>query len=214
MARCSTPNLCCSSITTRPSFAKLTSFWITACVPTTSSHAPVGNLGQRLPAFARRQAARQAEPADAAMSQRRVYRGPMLVGEDFRRRHEDRLMTGGDRDQNRVHGDRRLSRPDVGLQQAVHRVAGGQILADFADCSALALGEGEGKQPADPRVDFRRRRQDRGRTARFPTPPPQRQSRAGIRIDRRKSAAAGPFRIRRAFWACAANARPVATWAV
>ena len=39
-ARCITPNLCCSSITSRPSFWNATSCWIKACVPITKSISP------------------------------------------------------------------------------------------------------------------------------------------------------------------------------
>jgi len=85
-------------------------------------------------------------------------------------------MTGRDGDQNRVHSDRRLSGPHVGLQKAVHGVSRGKIFTDFADRLVLSLREGKGKQPSNSGIDFRRRRQDGRRAPRFPGPPPQRKS--------------------------------------
>ena len=38
--RCSTPNRCCSSITTTPSDENSTASWMSACVPTTMSISP------------------------------------------------------------------------------------------------------------------------------------------------------------------------------
>ena len=90
----------------------------------------------------------------------------MLVGQHFGRRHDDRLVSGGNRDEDRIDGNSRLPGSHVGLQQAVHRVAGRQIFADFAYRLALSLGENEGKQASNPRVDLGRRRQDRGGPAR------------------------------------------------
>ena len=65
----------------------------------------------------------------------------VLLGQHLGRRHERRLVTALDRGEHRRDGDDGLARPDVALEQAVHRVRGGEIGVDLADHPLLRAGE-------------------------------------------------------------------------
>ena len=76
----------------------------------------------------------------------------MLLGEDLGGRHERTLVPALDGDEHGRDGDDGLPRPDVALQQAVHRDRVGQVGLDLADDPGLGAGEGvreRGVEPAD-----------------------------------------------------------------
>ena len=78
-SRCSTPNRCCSSTTTRPRSAKSTPSYSSAWVPTTMPAAPGGDLRQRPPPG--RRAERAGDQRDpGAASGRRPARRPGPAG--------------------------------------------------------------------------------------------------------------------------------------
>ncbi len=96
-SRCSTPKRCCSSTIASPSFAKTTSCWITACVPTTSAASPDATcsiiawraLPLRLPVSQATVEPERREPLDELPE--------MLLGQDLGRRHQRALPAGVDR---------------------------------------------------------------------------------------------------------------------
>ncbi len=64
----------------------------------------------------------------------------VLLCQDLRRRHQSDLVAGVDDQRHQQRRDHRLARPDVALQQAVHRVARGQILQHLIQRALLRLG--------------------------------------------------------------------------
>ena len=148
-ARCSTPNRCCSSTTTRPRSANCTSSWSRAWVPTTMPAAPGRGVEQRL--APRRRAHRAGEQRDpgghvgaaehAALGQRARAardRAVVLRGEHLGRREQRRLPAGVDHLQHRAQRDHGLAGADLALQQPVHRVVAGQVGRDLGADLALA----------------------------------------------------------------------------
>ncbi len=104
--RWATPNLCCSSITARPSFAKVTPSWITDCVPTTRSSSPRASWSGS-PVAATPSAAREQRSPHPAAFEVAINRPPVLRGQEFRRRHQHGLSPRRDRHEhgiNRHHG--------------------------------------------------------------------------------------------------------------
>ena len=57
----------------------------------------------------------------------------MLFRQNLRRRHERRLITSLNREQNRRDRDHCLSRADITLQKPIHRILRGQITLDLGD---------------------------------------------------------------------------------
>jgi len=57
----------------------------------------------------------------------------MLFSQNLRRRHERRLITGLNREQNRCDRDHRLSRAHIALQKPIHRMLRGQVLLELSD---------------------------------------------------------------------------------
>jgi hypothetical protein len=74
----------------------------------------------------------------------------MLTYQNFGRRHDHRLISFGDRLQNRRGGDNRFSAADIPLQETVHRDRCGHIVGDLVDHTALRAGQLEGDQAAHP----------------------------------------------------------------
>jgi len=70
----------------------------------------------------------------------------VLLGQDLRRSHQRRLLARLDRAQHRVDRHERLPRPDIALEQPVHRRAVAEIGVDFAHHAPLGVGEGERKR--------------------------------------------------------------------
>src|SRR6266566_5186613 len=67
----------------------------------------------------------------------------MLLRQQLRRRHERRLRTGGHRDARGQRRDHGLARSHVALEQARHRHAFAEVLADLVERTALARGQRE-----------------------------------------------------------------------
>ena len=61
------------------------------------------------------------------MGQQLVDAEKMLRGQHLGRRHDRRLMAGLDGDHGRIKGHGRLSRPDISLQEPVHRFGGRHV---------------------------------------------------------------------------------------
>ena len=96
----------------------------------------------------------------------------MLPGQDFRRRHQRRLIAVGDAHQHRVQRDDRLAAADVALQQPVHRHVAGHVGGHFADRRLLARRQLERQPPANAGVDLGRGRQRRRPKAELLLPAP------------------------------------------
>ena len=64
--------------------------------------------------------------------------GRVLFRKDFGGRHQCTLVATLHRAEHRAHGDERLARSDVALQQAVHRVRAGEVAFDLLDRSLLS----------------------------------------------------------------------------
>src|SRR5262249_22626661 len=80
---------------------------------------------------------RQAEPAPNVAG--------VLFGQNFRRRHQRRLVAVLDRDDHRLNRDNRLAAAHVALQQAVHRLVAGHIVDDLFQRPLLGLGRMKGQ---------------------------------------------------------------------
>lgn len=88
---------------------------------------------------------------DAKRPQQRGQRLFMLLGQNFRRRHERRLLPVFDRAEAGRRRDHRLAAADIALHEPVHHMAGGQIAQDLVNCAALRTRQPEG-QRAEKRV--------------------------------------------------------------
>ena len=146
VARCSTPNRCCSSITTQPSERNATSSVSRAWVPTTRPTPPEAEAfedGRAGPALdlAREELDPHVAAGHAAgtleVAQQRPHRGEVLLGQHLGRHHQRALMPALHGRQQRGHGHHRLARADVALEQAVHREGARHVGDD--DGQSLAL---------------------------------------------------------------------------
>jgi hypothetical protein len=85
----------------------------------------------------------------------------MLLGENFGRRHEGRLITGLDGLTNGQRGDDRLAAADVALQQALHRErlleVGGDLGSDALLRAVSAKGSTASRLAASARRQQHRR---------------------------------------------------------
>ncbi len=143
VARCTTPNRCCSSMTTRPS----------RCEPHVALHqrmranhemdAARFDLGQLLPPARRgRRAGQQRDTKTRRLQQARDVQ-EVLLGKDLGRRHEGHLqpvLHGHERRQQR---DDRLAGAHVALQQPVHRLRALQVVDDLLQRLLLAVRQTE-----------------------------------------------------------------------
>ena len=156
-SRCSTPNRCCSSMTTRPRSANWTRSSSSAWVPITIPASPVKTSDRA----ARRAAApdRPGQQGHAggvlraaqlpALGQRAEHVGDrpvVLLGQDLGRGQQGGLAARVDHLEHGPDRDHRLARADLALQQPVHRVGAGQVVSDGLAHRHLARGEGE-RQP-------------------------------------------------------------------
>ena len=162
-SRCSTPNRCCSSTTTRPSSANWTCSWISACVPMTipalplaaSSSAALRAAAGSDPVSSTTRVAMSAPPSWPACAS-----GPSIAsmvraccaGQHLGRREQRRLGAGVDGLQHRPQRDHGLARADLALQQPVHRVLAGQLGLELLADLDLPGGELE-RQPRVERVE-------------------------------------------------------------
>ena len=69
----------------------------------------------------------------------------VLLGENFGRRHEGRLMAVLHHTEARRRRDHRLAASDVSLHEPVHGAAGREVLQNVVDGRLLGAGEREGK---------------------------------------------------------------------
>src|SRR5215472_19333689 len=72
----------------------------------------------------------------------------MLLGQDFRGRHESALNAVARREKQRETGDHRLAASDVALKQARHRPARLEIRRNFGDGPTLDARQRERKSVA------------------------------------------------------------------
>ena len=118
-------------------------------MPTTTSISPAARLARVLAALGRLVAAGGQREAQAGGLGERTDAFEMLAGEDFRRRHQRRLMPRLDDVGHRQQRDDRLARTDVALQQADHPLRRAEIGADFLNRLRLRAGQGEGERVED-----------------------------------------------------------------
>ena len=121
--RCSTPKRCCSSTTATARSRNSKPFWISACVPTTTSAWP--------PIFDLHRAGDE-RAADAELHADALDREEVLLGERLGRRHQRALASRLDRAQERVERDHRLAGADVALEQPLHRRRAREVGVDLA----------------------------------------------------------------------------------
>ncbi len=140
-----TPKRCCSSTIARRRSWKATSRWKSAWVPTTMAISPAFSARSF---FARSaplsRPVRTSRRTPAALGQR-PQRGVVLAGEDLGGCHHRRLAAGLDRRQHGQHGNQRLARAHIALQQPVHPVFGSHVGGDLLDRAELRACRGVGK---------------------------------------------------------------------
>ncbi len=139
-ARCSTPNRCCSSITTRPSRWKATRSSSSAWVPTTRRASPVWSFPPCL-LFRRGQPTDQQLGPKLERRQQPGERRVVLLGQQLGRRHQRRLVVVLDRQQHREQRHDRLAGADIAHEQPVHPFGGGHVGGDLQDRPFLVGGE-------------------------------------------------------------------------
>ena len=85
---------------------------------------------------------------DAERREQRGERPQVLLGQQLGRSHERRLSSAVDRGEHRPHGDERLARSHVPLQQAVHRPVTSEVVCQLRERARLRDGRGE-REPCD-----------------------------------------------------------------
>ena len=110
--------------------------------------------------------AREERDAHAERRAELVDRQEVLLGERLGRSHQRSLAPGLDRAQERVQRDDGLARPDVALQESLHRNLAVEIRVDLAHRALLVGGERERERLAIPGHELARgaerlRRRDR-----------------------------------------------------
>ena len=103
--------------------------------------AAFGQGRQGLPARLGADAAGQPVHVDAQRRQPVAEIGQVLLGEQFRGRHQRHLVAGFDRHQGGGGGHQGFAGAHVPLDQAQHRVLAGQVGADLPDHPLLGAGE-------------------------------------------------------------------------
>ena len=97
---------------------------------------------ERAPEPWRREYADRARVTSSATEETR-QRAVVLLGEDFGRRHQGRLVAGTDRREHRREGHHGLAATDVTLEEAEHRVGAAQVALDFVEAALLGASERE-----------------------------------------------------------------------
>ena len=131
-SRCSTPNRCCSSTTTRARSRKSTCSSRRAWVPTTMPGVADRDVEQRLAPLGGRLAPGEEDdpgrvvgaaehPALGEVAEHPGDRAVVLRREDLGGREQRGLAAGVDRREHRPQRDDRLARADLALEQPVHR---------------------------------------------------------------------------------------------
>ncbi len=171
-ARCSTPNRCCSSTTTRPEVVELD---LLLEQRVRADHDPGLAAGRgvehRLTAGGGAHRAGQqrdaggsvgsSQPAALAeVAEHRLDRPEVLLGEHLGGCEQRRLPAGVDDLEHRPERDQGLAGADLALQQAVHRVRRGQLGRDLLADAALPLGQRERQPFVEAREHHRRRCRD------------------------------------------------------
>ena len=167
-ARCSTPNRCCSSTTTRPRSANWTSALSKAWVPMTIPAVPEAawSVASRRRAAGGRPGDQddargvlgRAESATAGQFAEHAGDGlVMLSGQHLGWCQQRGLAAGVDHCQHRSQRDHGLAGADLALQQSLHRLGAAQLGHDLLAHCDLTLGEHERQaivegveQPAGP----------------------------------------------------------------
>ena len=158
-SRCSTPNRCCSSTTTRPRSGNVHVLLdqrvgadhdagvAARRRPAGPARAGGGRLrpGEQRDLGADRRSRRACRPRRGRRAWRVMERW-CCCGEDLGGRQQRGLAAGVDDRQHRPQRDDRLARADLALQQPVHRVLAGQLAGDLLADVALARGQLE-RQP-------------------------------------------------------------------
>ena len=67
----------------------------------------------------------------------------VLLGQDFGRRHQRRLVARADHRQTGERGDHGFTRADIALHQPNHRLSGSEILQQFRQHALLGAGQGK-----------------------------------------------------------------------
>ena len=96
--------------------------------------------------------------------------GGVLLGEHLGRRHQRPLVAALHGGQQRRHGDHRLARADVALQQPVHRVRRGEVGVDLGDHPPLGGRQREAARRRGTVAPARRRPRGGSRRRRAPSP--------------------------------------------
>ena len=95
-------------------------------------------------ALARGEARRQEGDTDTELGAQTLDGQEVLLGERLRRRHQRALTAAFDRTEQRVERDRRLARPDVPLEQALHGRRQREVGVDLDDRVLLGSREVNG----------------------------------------------------------------------
>ena len=119
---------------------------------------PAGRGRQRRLARAGLLPGGQERDRDAERLHQPADRDEVLLGQDLRGRHERALEARLDRGEEPHHGDDRLSRAHVALQQPAHGAGPGEVGADLLPHALLGGGQGEGQPCQEPRHQRARRR--------------------------------------------------------
>ena len=138
-------------MTTTPRRWKSTAVWISAWVPMTMSTAPAARSARSclraLPvtllvssSTRRGRSPKRLSGSGTARSASELADGhQVLLGENLGGRHQGALVARLHGGQQRGHGDDGLARPDVALEQAVHRARRRQVGVDLADDPPLRI---------------------------------------------------------------------------
>ena len=122
-----TPKRCSSSMISRPSRSNFTPLCSSRCVPITMSIWPDSRLCSTCVDFARAAKARQRFDPHRPVGEA-VREGLVVLLREQRRRHQHRdLLAGLDRDERGAQRDLGLAEADVAADDAIHRLAAGQI---------------------------------------------------------------------------------------
>ena len=143
-ARCSTPNRCCSSTTTRPRSKNWTCSSSSAWVPITIPASPIasresGSVRWALviePVSSSTFVAAH-HPAGRQVAEHRGDRAVVLLGEHLGGREQRGLPPGVDHAQHRPQRDQGLAGADLALEQPVHRVRLAEVVLDLGADLAL-----------------------------------------------------------------------------
>ena len=119
---------------------------MSACVPTMSWALPSAISAFRCRFCVAVKRARHQNYGDPKRRKELLKSPRVLLGEDFSRGHEGRLMAVLDRAEARRRRDHRLAASDVSLHEPVHGTAGREVAQNVIDGRLLRAGEREGEK--------------------------------------------------------------------